>query len=166
MSFFSIISHASQIHRTRFCVEHKRSNRECLFYSSLIPTTSKNDNFYIVRCVHMCVSEAHARWMCDCVCIRVYVCVWVCLCYRCRYVSLYCCSMLFGYEISTQERECDKYDNITDIFLFCLVVFYWKFEFYILVSCCICCRWCCGCCWAQLLLFFLGVSLLSFFLGV
>lgn len=96
MSFFSIISHASQIHRTRFCVEHKRSNRECLFYSSLIPTTSKNDNFYIVRCVHMCVSEAHARWMCDCVCIRVYVCVCECVSATdvamCRCIVVLCCS--------------------------------------------------------------------------
>ena len=33
----------------------------------------------------------------------------------CRCIVVLC----FRYKISTQERDCDKYDNITDIFLCC-----------------------------------------------
>lgn len=67
-------------------------------------------------------------------------------------VAVYCV-VLFGYKISTQERECDKYDNITDILcvysiirrfflllsslLFCSVRFgriLLKIQFYILLD--------------------------------
>lgn len=117
-------------------------NRECLFYSSSIPTTSKNDNFYIVclrpypcmherRCVcaaRACVCEREwgptdrrARWA-----RRMYWCC-VCLCYRCRYVSLYCCSMFQIQNINARARLRQIRQHYRYIFVL-FVVFYWKFS--------------------------------------
>lgn len=103
-------------------------NRECLFYSSLIPTTSKNDNFYIV-CLWPCVCALLYIYSYMDSCVRewgpkfcwILAYVFVTLCVSATDVAICRCIVVlcFRYKISTQERECDKYDNITDIFLCC-----------------------------------------------
>lgn len=114
------------------------SNRECLFYSSFIPTTSENDNFYRVPAQHVCVSaRLKLSLSLDIqlpLCVSVHVLVgWFCCvsATRCRYVSLCIVVLCFQIQnINASEWECDKYDNITDIFFVRILL---KIQFYILV---------------------------------
>lgn len=114
------------------------SNRECLFYSSFIPTTSENDNFYRVPAQHGCVSaRLKLSLSLDIqlpLCVSVHVLVgWFCCvsATRCRYVSLCIVVLCFQIQnINASEWECDKYDNITDIFFVRILL---KIQFYILV---------------------------------
>lgn len=114
-------------------------NRECLFYSSLIPTTSKNDIFYTVclrSCVCLCVREWGPKFVGYCVCIVV--------CVSLLPMSLCVAVLLFYVSDTKYQRKSESATNTTTLpIYFCAVSrILLKIQFYILLS------WCC--CWAHL----------------